>query len=423
MRLSFITRAAMGFAGAIAAALLLVGGTLAQAAASGEPVRIGVIIGLTGPNAVAGNDALKAMQIAVEEVNRAGGVLGRPLELVVEDNAGRPKDGVEAANKLAGVDQVPVVVGGYSSGISLPVGQLLNEKKVVWVTDATTNKLKTIGPYVFNTAGIAEQAVALVDFVKADKPGAKKLAGLFMNNPIGQDRAAVSEARAGQLGLEWADNMLYQVGGKDFRAELQQLVASKPDAILTDIYDNDARIIQRQLYEMGVDDMGLFYSYNISAFATLEPQLIEGMKGLSYVTAGPRAEAFTAKFVEAHGKTYTDAWAPPFYDAVWIVANAINLANSLDSTAIRDAMWPAAYHYLGVSGQGDKGFNRWGMQHAEQNAQLTFVGGEMQPYYTAGGSNNVIVFRYADAEGNPMEDGIPLQFAPTEAEFKEMYGQ
>ncbi|MDH3690163.1 MAG: ABC transporter substrate-binding protein [Gammaproteobacteria bacterium] len=390
-------------------------------AQSGEPVKIGVIIGLTGPNAVAGNDCLKAMQIAVEEINQAGGVLGRPLELIVEDNEGRPKAGVEAANKLADVDKVPVVVGAYSSGIALPVGQALNKKKVVFVTDATTNKLKTVGPYLFNTAGIAEQAVALVDFVKADKPDAKNLGGLFMNNPIGQDRAAVSEQRAKELGLEWASNMLYQVGAKDFRAELQQLMDSKPDAILTDIYDNDAQIIQRQLFEMGVTDMSLFYSYNLSAFATLDPKLMEGMKGLSYVTAGPRAQQFTDSFVAQHGKTYTDAWAPPFYDAMWIVAKAINMAHSLDSTAIRNAMWPAAYHHLGVSGQGDKGFNQWGMQHGDQNAQLTYVNGEMTPYYTGGSSNNIIEFKYADAEGNPTDQGIPRHWAPTEEEFKSMY--
>ena len=392
----------------------------AFSAAKGDPIKIGVIIGLTGPNAVAGNDGLGAMQLAVDEVNAAGGVMGRPLELIVEDNEGRPKAGVEAANKLADVDQVPVVVGGYSSAIALPVGQVLNKKKVVWVTDATTNKLKTVGPYLFNTAGIAEQAVALVDFAKTDS-GAKTLAGLFQNNPIGQDRAAVSEKRAKEIGLEWTHNMLYQVGAKDFRAELTKLLAAKPDAILTDIYDNDAQIIQRQLYEMGVTDMSMFYSYNLSAFATLPPKFTLGMKGLSYATAGARAAAFNEKFQEKFGRIYTDAWAPPFYDAVWIVATAMNLANSLDSTEIRNAMWPAAYRYSGVSGLGDKGFNRWGMQHGDQNAQAAFMDGKIQPYFVAGSSNNVLIFRYEDANGVPATDGIPLAEAPSEEELKALY--
>lgn len=396
--------------------------SLAYAGAEGEPIKIGVIIGLTGPNAVAGNDALAAMQMAVEEVNAAGGVMGRPLELIVEDNEGRPKAGVEAANKLADVDRVPVAVGGYSSAIALPVGQVFNKKGIVWVTDATTNKLKTVGPYLFNTAGIAEQAVALVDFAKSDKP-AKKLAGLFQNNPIGQDRAAVSEKRAQEIGVTWINAMLYQVGAKDFRAELTKLLASKPDAILTDIYDNDAQIIQRQLFEMGVSDMSMFYSYNLSAFATLQPKFTKGMKGLSYATAGPRAADFNDRFVKKFGRKYTDAWAPPFYDAVWIVSIAMNMAHSIDSKKIRDAMWPAAYHYIGVSGQGDKGFNRWGMQHGEQNGKFSFVKGKIEPYYTAGSTDNIIVFKYEGADGKPTEDGIPRAVAPSEDELESLYGR
>jgi branched-chain amino acid transport system substrate-binding protein len=404
------------FAG-LGGALLTVALAAASTAQQSEPVKIGVLIGLTGSSAVAGNDSYKCMQIAAEEVNKAGGVLGRPIKLVVQDDEGRPKAGVDGANLLSDVEKVPVAVGAYSSGIALPAGQVFNEKKVVWVTDATTNKLKTIGPYVFDVAGLADQAAALVDFVKADNPDKKelKLAGLFPNNPIGQDRDSVSRQRSKELGLSWVHSMLYQVGATDFRAELQQLMEAKPDAILTDVYDNDAQIQQRQLYEMGVTDFSKFYGYALGEYGTLEPKLTEGMKGLNYVIAGPRAEAFNKKYVEKFGKIYTDAWAPPFYDAVWIVANAINLANSLDSTKIRDAMWPAAYHYLGVSGQGDKGFNMYGKQAADQSEGLTYKGGKQVPYTPKGGSASIVVFRY------PGPEGVPLDKAPSTDEFKKLY--
>jgi branched-chain amino acid transport system substrate-binding protein len=383
------------------------------AAQSSDPVRIGVIIGLTGPAAVAGTDGAKSMQIAADEINKAGGVLGRKLELIVEDDEGRPKSGVEAANKLADVDKVPVCVGGYQSSIALPVGKILNDKKVVWITDATTNELKTVGPYLFNTAGIAEQAVALVDFVKVDKPSAKKLTGIFQNNPIGQDRAKVSEKRATELGLEWIPALLYQSGASDFRTELQQIMAAGADAILTDIYDSDAPIIQRQLVELGMGDFSNTYSYNPGAYGTLEPNLIEGIKGLNYITGGTRAAAFNKKFQVANNRLYTDAWSPPFYDAVWIAATAINLANSLDGAKIRDAMWPASYHYLGVSGNGDKGFNKYGMQASDQYAKQVFKGGKL--INMSDGPENVVVFRYADDQGDP------LQFAPSEEDFKKLY--
>jgi branched-chain amino acid transport system substrate-binding protein len=402
-----------GTAAAAAAATALPLSTAARAQ-SRDPVKIGVIIGLTGSAAVAGNDSYKAMQLAMEEINAAGGVLGRPVILIAEDDEGRPKSGVEAANKLADVDKVAACVGAYQSSIALPVARVLNDKGVVWVTDATTNDLKTVGPYVFNTAGIAEQAVALVDVVKSDRPDAKKLTGIFQNNPIGQDRAKVSQNRAKELGLEWLPPLLYQPGGTDFRTELQGVVSLNADAILTDIYDSDAPIIQRQLVELGMGDFSKTYSYNPGAYATLEPNLVEGIKGMNYITGGIRADAFGKKFKEKYGHIYTDAWGgPPFYDAMWIVATAINLANSLDRKKIRNAMWPAAYHYFGVSGNGDKGFNKWGMQASDQYEKLVYKSGKMVAL--SSGPSNIVIFRYTD------DQGTPLQFAPSEPEFQQLH--
>ena len=127
-------------------------------------------------------------------------------------------------------------------------------------------------------------------------------------------------------------------------------------------------------------DFSNTYSYNPGAYGTLEPNLIEGIKGLNYITGGIRAAAFAEKFKEQTGHIFTDAWGgPPFYDAIWIVAIAINLANSTDRKKIRDAMWPAAYHYFGVSGNGDKGFNKWGMQASDQYEKLVYKSGKMVP--------------------------------------------
>ena len=89
-------------------------------AVAAEPVEIGVILSLTGPIGPHGQDALHASQLAVEEINKAGGVLGRPMKLIVEDTKSRPKSAVEAAHKLADVNKISVCLGGWSSGIALP---------------------------------------------------------------------------------------------------------------------------------------------------------------------------------------------------------------------------------------------------------------------------------------------------------------
>jgi branched-chain amino acid transport system substrate-binding protein len=406
-----------GYSGALIAAAAI-GRARAATPPTGEPVKFGVLVGLTGPSAVAGNACYQCMQIAADEVNAAGGVLGRPIKLVVQDDEGRPKAAVDAANLLSDVEKVPLAIGGYSSSTALPAGQVFNQKSVIWVTDATTNKLKTVGPFCFDTAGLADQAAGLVDFVKADHPGnpGLKLAGIFENNPIGQDRDTVSRERTKELGLAWQHSMLYQVGAGDFRAELQKLIDSKPDAILTDVYDNDAQVMQKQLYELGMTDFSSIYSYNLSAYSTLDPSLTNGMKGLDYVTSGPRADEFLKRYVARFGKPPSDAWAPPFYDAVWIAAIAVNMANSLDSSRIRDMMWPSAYHTLGVSGQGDKGFNMYGKQAADQGMGQMYKDGKYVDYTPKSSRSNLVVFRYSN------EEGIVLDKAPSAEEFKKLYG-
>jgi branched-chain amino acid transport system substrate-binding protein len=412
-----LRRELSGYGGALIAAAAI-GRARAATPATGEPVKFGVLVGLTGPSAVAGNACYQCMQVAADEVNAAGGVLGRPVKLVVQDDEGRPKAAVDAANLLSDVEKVPLAIGGYSSSTALPAGQVFNQKNVIWITDATTNKLKTVGPFCFDVAGLADQAAGLVDFVKADHPEkpALKLAGIFENNPIGQDRDTVSRSRTKELGLTWQYSMLYQVGAGDFRGELQKLIDSKPDVILTDVYDNDAQVMQKQLYELGSTDYSTMYSYNLSAYSTLDSKLTDGMKGLDYVTAGPRADEFLKRFVARFGKPPSDAWAPPFYDAVWIAAIAVNMANSLDSTRIRDMMWPSAYHTLGVSGQGDKGFNMYGKQAADQGKGQVYKEGKMASYTPKSSQSNLVVFRYTG------EEGAVLDKAPSTEEFKKLYG-
>ena len=111
----------------------------------------------------------------------------------------------------------------------------------------------------------------------------------------------------------------------------------------------------------------------------------------------------------------TDAWVPPFYDAAWIVAIAINMAGSLDSKAIRNAMWPAAYIYQGISAGGDKGFNMRGMQVLDVTQKKVIRKGEAIPYIEKGGTTDMLPFRYAGAEG------VTRQFAPSEDEFMKLH--
>ena len=159
------------------------------------------------------------------------------------------------------------------------------------------------------------------------------------------------------------------------------------DAILTDIYDSDAPIIQRQLVELGMGDFSNTYSYNPGAYGTLEPNLIEGIKGLNYITGGIRAAAFAKKFKDAdRPASITDAWGGRRSTTRCGSSRPRSTSpTALDRKKIRDAMWPAAYHYFGVSGNGDKGFNKWGMQASDQYEKLVYKSGKMVPLSAGAG--------------------------------------
>jgi branched-chain amino acid transport system substrate-binding protein len=112
--------------------VVICAGLFSGFAVAAEPMEIGVIFSLTGPIVPHGQDALHASQLAVEEINKAGGVLGRPMKLIVEDTESRPKSAVEAAHKLADVNKITVCLGGWSSGIALPTAEYLIIRKQLY---------------------------------------------------------------------------------------------------------------------------------------------------------------------------------------------------------------------------------------------------------------------------------------------------
>jgi branched-chain amino acid transport system substrate-binding protein len=218
-----------------------------------EPVVIGSISPLTGTNAVQGYDMKNAEQLAMEEVNAAGGVLGRPLKILFEDSESRPKGGIDAAHKLVEVNKVPAIVGAYSSGISLPTGEYTNAQKVVQVGVASTSPgLRKIGPYYFNSIGLDEViGTELAKFAMEDS-GAKRFASITVNNPFGIGIEIWSKAYVEQYGGEVVTLVRYDERKPDYRAEIERLFSKKPEAIFFTAYGTESKLILKQAYEMGL---------------------------------------------------------------------------------------------------------------------------------------------------------------------------
>ena len=324
-----------------------------------EPLKIGVLLPLTGGAASGGKKELIGMELAVEEINQMGGVLGgRSLELIVEDTESRPEAGMDGVHKLVDVEKVPVILGAHSSGVSIPTGTYSNKKGVVQIAlSSSAPSLRDIGPYLFTTISTDEvMASDLVKFASEDS-GQKDFAILTMNSSFGvgmaKEMRTAIEAGGGKVLVEER----YEKGKSDYRAELQRLFGPKPKAILGVAWFQTSRIIQKQAYELGLYESvkDTWYSPYINiAVTSCLPETIEGRKGTrTIIGTGPRVEAFHANYKKKIGDPNKQAemYTCLGYDAVWASVLAIKLAESADAKKIRDMMPTAFGLYHGMSGE------------------------------------------------------------------------
>ena len=345
--------------------LMIVSVSLLSSAIAKEPVVIGSISPLTGTNAVQGTDMKNGEQIAMEEVNAAGGVLGRPLKILFEDTESRPKGGIDAAHKLVEVNKVPVIVGAYSSGISLPTGEYTNAQKVVQIGVASTSPgLRKIGPYYFNAIGLDEViGTELAKFAMEDS-GAKRFASITVNNPFGIGIEIWSKAYVEQHGGEVVTLVRYDERKPDYRAEIERLFSKKPEAIFFTAYGTESKLILKQAYEMGLKpSKGWWADYLTMWVNEVIPETAEGIKGLECGIGFGRYDHYRDAYVKRFGKEPMTAFGAYGYDAVWLAALAINFANSTKSDDIRKTLFPVSKIYYGATG--DKSFDQEGMQVTE----------------------------------------------------------
>jgi branched-chain amino acid transport system substrate-binding protein len=330
-----------------------------------EPVVIGSISPLTGTNAVQGNDMKNGEQLALEEVNAAGGVLGRPLKILFEDTESRPKGGIDAVHKLVEVNKVPAIVGAYSSGISLPTGEYTNAQKVVQIGVASTSPgLRKIGPYYFNSIGLDEViGTELAKFAMEDS-GAKRFASITVNNPFGIGIEIWSKAYVEQHGGEVVTLVRYDERKPDYRAEIERLFSKKPEAIFFTAYGTESKLILKQAYELGLTPpKGWWADYLTMWVNEVIPETAEGIKGLECGIGFGKYDHYRNAYKERFGKEPMTAFGAYGYDAVWLVALAINFANSTKSDDIRKALFPVSRIYYGATGE--KSFDKDGMQVTE----------------------------------------------------------
>ena len=342
-----LTRAA-----AIVAGFAAAGAAFAQ---SKEPVQIGAIEILTGPNSRYGLAIQKGFDLAIAEVNRKGILGGRPIAITYEDSAGNKDQALNAARKLIGRDKVPLILGPTLSNEMFAAGPIANERKIPIVgTSTTAAGITAMGPYVFRTS-LPEGDVIPVTIKKAQaKFGIKKVAVMYGNDDAftksGYDVFKDALAKAG---IETLATETF--GGKDtdFSAQLTKIKALNPDAIVVSALVEAAAGIELQARQLGIDPKVFFIGGN--GFNSPKLGDIAGKAADGTLVGSPwflgKKDPVNAAFVSAFKAKYgedPDQFAAQAYDTLGIVAKAIETAGGADPEKIRDAL--AKTTFSGVMG-------------------------------------------------------------------------
>jgi branched-chain amino acid transport system substrate-binding protein len=239
---------------ALRTVLAILGATLVAATAPAQDtIKIGVTQPLTGAFAASGNYVAQGAKIAEEEINKAGGVLGKKIQLIVEDNKSNPTEAVATAEKLIVRDRVPVMMGAWSSTLTLAVMPKLEEYKVpMLVETSSSGKITTSGnPYIFRISPTSEmEAKAFAPLFK--KMNIKKADFLATNNDFGlgasKEFSAVAKAQGVQVGvMETMDPK-----ATDFSAQLAKIKGSGSDTLFVTTAVEQITLILKQAKDQQV---------------------------------------------------------------------------------------------------------------------------------------------------------------------------
>lgn len=260
--------------GHIAASALMAAIPMATHAGPKE-LTVGGLFGMTGSNASYGEQHSRGVTLAFEEINAAGGAGGTALKLKAEDHGGVAQRGVLALNKLAGVDKVPFVFTSFSNVIAAtaPVG---GKAKVVMMNGGgTAPTLAGLSPYLFHNVPLENYHIRNETRYAIQKLGKKTLGILYVNDALGTADEKVMQETWKQLGGQVVESQAAATDAMDFKAQLTQIWAKKPDAIYIAAGGRQVAAALNQKAELGVTSLILGTS-----FYTV-PEIITTAKGAS----------------------------------------------------------------------------------------------------------------------------------------------
>jgi branched-chain amino acid transport system substrate-binding protein len=283
-----------------------------------------------------------AIRAAVDEINGAGGVMGRQLQLFVEDDATNPDQGVRAANKLISVNKVNAIIGTWASSVTLAVAPLTIKADIIEMNVSGSPKISGMDPRVFR-ANATDAALAATVAKQFYADGIKKVTVLTNMQPgtigLAEGVRDTFKSAGGQVldYIEYADKQ------QSYSSEVNKAVATQPDLFFVSCYTPDGTVILKSGYEAGATAKwaGPAWCINSQLASAVGNTVIEGDMGVDLVPVTDSkaykrlADAYKAKTSK---DVFDNVYAAHVYDSMLLLALAMQKAGSLQGTAVSKAM-------------------------------------------------------------------------------------
>lgn len=315
-------------------------------AQAGAPIKVGVVTPLSGTYAGIGQQVKWGLDLAAAQINAGGGVMGRKLELIYEDEEANPAVATQKAEKLFQVNKVDFLTGTVNSGSTLAVGQVAernNRLIATTVSFADSITADKCSPNVFRVnARAGMQSAALADWMATTQKGAS----VFYLGPdyeMGRSTVAAFKSAAEGKGAKTAGEVFAPLDNKDYSPYFGQIRAAKPTVIYTSVAGNDTVRLFTQMAEFGVNRniqvvgaSGTVTGQNLAAIGKAADGFVTGV-GYSTSIDTPENKQFVADFVAAT-KSQPDLYGADSYGVLFAYKAAVEKAKSTDTDAVRTAL-------------------------------------------------------------------------------------
>ena len=326
----------------VLAAMLFCAGAQAQS----DPIKIGVVTPLSGTYAGIGQQVKWGLDLATKEINASGGIAGRKVELIYEDEEANPAVAVQKAEKLLQVSKVDFLTGTVNSGSTLAVGQVAernNRLAATTVSFADSITGEKCSPNMFRVnARAGMQSAALAEWLSKTKPNAS----VFYLGPdyeMGRSTVAAFKAAAEGKGAKTVGEVFAPLDNKDYSPFFGQIRGARPNVIYTSVAGNDTVRLMTQMAAFGLNRnlqvlgaSGTVTSQNIGAIGKAAEGFVTGV-GYSTTIENPLNQKFVADF-EAAYKAQPDLYGADSYGLMYFYKAAVEKAKSTDTDKVREAM-------------------------------------------------------------------------------------